>query len=91
MALTFSDALVDTLWGSKKFKIYEITHDEATTDITAASLGFHYVDYSLLDNVGALSSDAARFNYMATPTGTTIAMTTALSTNAVTALRIWGY
>ena len=90
MALSFSEK-VNVRIGRRKFKVYEVTHDGSETSIDASDLGLNYIDYSLLDNKGALSSDAADFNYMGTATGTYIGMTNALSASAVDVLQVWGY
>ena len=89
MALSFSLKLNQRL-GRKRYKVYEVTHDGSETSIDASDVGLNYIDYSMLDNLGALSSDAADFNYMGTTSGKAIAMTSALSASAVDVLQVWG-
>ena len=57
MALTLSEKFQMSL-GGKKMKLYQITHDEATSTFTAASVGMTYFE-AILPGTPYLSSTPA--------------------------------
>jgi hypothetical protein len=92
MALTFAQKMY-TRDGSKKHVVYQVTHDESTTSITAANLGMHYIDYALAFPVTLTTTiDGTKVSMLsiAGPSHT-VALANALSAGELFTIEAWGW
>ena len=92
MALTFVNKM-RTIDGGKKHVLFQVTHDEAITTITAADLGMNYIDYAIVVPVSLTTTvDGAKMHMLSDGgPGVDITIANALSAGELMALEAWGW
>ena len=92
MALTFVQKIFNSE-GDKAHRVYEVTHDESTTAITAGDLGMNYIDYAIVVPVTLTTTiDGSKMHMLTTPgPSTTVTLANALSAGEIFAIEAWGW
>jgi len=89
MALSFSQKVRDR-FGSKAYRVYEVTHDGSATTIDASNLDMHHIEYAFLHPITALSSVADLPRLSGTTSGPFVTMV-AMSSGSVNSIIAYGW
>lgn len=89
MALSFSQKVRDR-FGSKAFRVYEVTHDGSATTIDASAIDMNYIEYGIILPVTALSSVADVPRLSGTTSGEYVTMV-AMSADSVNTFMAFGW
>lgn len=89
MALSFSQKVRDR-FGSKAYRVYEVTHDGSATTIDASDLDMNYIEYAIALPYTALSSVADVPRISGTTSGSFV-LITAMSSGSVNSIIAYGW
>lgn len=89
MALSFSEKVRDR-FGSKAYRVYEVTHDGSLTTIDASALDMNYIEYAIALPITALSTVADYPRISGTTSGSFVTMV-AMSSGSVNTIIAYGW